>query len=118
MSATIRGIQPLSFGTQVTTGYVTESVTEDDSGGQVLIEDEGGDVVTEITAFGLKTEASLEVIPKTAAVRPVQGDVFAYGPTGSQQKITVLSISAKRVKKDVEKWSIKGDRFPGVSLDD
>lgn len=110
--ATIRGIQPLSFGTVVTTGFVTESMGEDDSGGQVLIEDEGGDFCTEITGFGLKTDVTLEVIPKSTATKPAQGEIFTYGA----KKITVLGVNAKRVKKDVEKWTIKGDRLPNVSL--
>lgn len=109
----IRGIQPLAWGTQTISGYVNESSTEDETTGQFLIEDEVGDVCTEITGFGMKADVTLEVIPKdTVTSPPVASDIFTYG----SKKITILSISKKRVKKDVEKWTIKGNRFPNVAL--
>jgi hypothetical protein len=105
----LRSIHP----TRDITGYVNESTGEDETGGQLVIDDEGGDVITEITGFGLKTDVTLEVIPKsTVGTPPAVGDVFTYGA----KKITILGVSKKRIKKDVEKWTIKGDRFPGIAL--
>ncbi len=108
----IRGIQPLSWGTTVIDGYVNESQGEDETTGEHLIDDEGGDVVCQITGFGLKADVTLEVIPKSSVTPPVASDIFNYG----DKSITILGIMKKRIKKDVEKWTIKGNRFPGVSL--
>jgi hypothetical protein len=58
---------------------------------------------------------SLEVIPKsTVTTPPVAGDIFAYGVT--PKYITILGISKKRNNKSVEKWTIKGNRFPNIDL--
>lgn len=103
---------PLSWGTVTLTGYVVESADEASSTGEHLIEDEIGDTVTQITKFGLKDEVTIEVIPATAIAPPVPGDVFTY----DGKKLTILTIAKKRVKKDVQKWTITGNRFPGVSL--
>lgn len=108
----IRGIQPLAWGTEVISGYVNESQTESDSTEQMTIENEAGAVVTSITGFGRKTDVTLEVIPKQSATPPVPGDVLTYG----SKKIEVITIDRKRVKKDVEKWTIKGVRYPDVSI--
>ncbi|HEX8310616.1 MAG TPA: hypothetical protein VF614_04805 [Chthoniobacteraceae bacterium] len=117
MALNTRGIQPLAWGTTVTTGYVTETQGEDDSTEELIIDDEAGDVATHITGFGLKTDVNLDVIPKsTITTPPVAGDIFSYGPTGSVKKCVIITISKKRVKKDVEKWSIKGVRHPNITL--
>ena len=112
MAATIRGIQPLSFGATVTAGFVTESTTDDDSTEEILFEDEIGDIVTQVTGIGVKGEITLEVMPKAGTTPPVPGDVLTYG----SQKVTIISISKKRVKKDVQKWTIKGTRYPLITL--
>lgn len=93
------------------TGYVVESFSEDESTQELVIEDEIGDVITQIFGFGIKSEVTLEVIPKSATTRPAQGDLFSYG----DKAINVLGLSIKRVKKDVEKWTIKGNRYPAVT---
>ena len=113
MAANIRGIQPLAWGTQVITGYVNEGSTEDESTEELIIEDEAGDACTQITGFGMKADVTLDVIPKsTVTTPPAAGEIFTYG----SKKITILTISKKRIKKDVEKWSIKGNRFPNITL--
>lgn len=112
MAATIRGIQPLSFGATVTTGFVTESTTDDDSTEEILIENEIGDIVTQITNIGVKGEITLEVMPKQGTSPPTVGDILTYG----SQKVVIITISKKRVKKDAEKWTIKGTRYPLISL--
>jgi hypothetical protein len=56
---------------------------------------------------------TLEVIPKsTITTPPAVSEVFTYG----SKKITITGIDKKRLKKDVEKWTIKGNRFPNVAL--
>ncbi len=112
MSATIRGIQPLSFGTQTITGYVNDTTSEDQSTEELVIEDELGDIITQITGFGVKHDVTIEVIPKSSVSSPAAADVFTYGAS----KIVIITISKKRVKKDVEKWTIKGMRYPGINL--
>lgn len=116
MSLQIRGIQPLAWGTVVTTGYVTESTSEDESTQEAFITDEVADEVTQITGFGVKTDTTLEVIPKSGTVAPVVSDVFTYGTSPDTKSITIITISKKRVNKDVEKWSIKGNAFPNIDL--
>lgn len=117
MAENYKGVQPLAFGTVVTTGYVTESITEDDTGKNTEIDDEIGDVVGDISAYGKKTSVNLEVMAKsTGATKPSPGDVFTYGPTGSEKKIIVRSISSKRVKATVMMWIITGERYPLIPL--
>ena len=111
MAATILGIQPLKFGTTTMDGFVIESFGEDETSQELVIEDEGGDVITQIGNFGLKSEVTLEVIPKSAATRPAMFDLFEYG----DKSLNILGLSIKRLKKDVEKWTIKGNVYPGVT---
>lgn len=111
MAALIKGIQPLKFGTTTTTGYVVETYTGDETTQELLIEDEGGDVITQISGFGNKDDIVVEVIPKTAAVRPTMGQLLTIGGTA----LNVLGVQRKQMKKDVEKWTIKGTVYPGVT---
>lgn len=109
--AAIKGVQPLSFGTVTTTGYVVDSTTEDESTQELVIEDEGGDVITQIIDWGNKNEVSVDVIPKTAAVRPAVADLITIGGIA----LNILGLSVKKVKKDVEKWTIKGTVYPLIT---
>lgn len=110
----IRGVQPLSWGTEAITGFINESQTESESTDEMIIENEEGAVVTQITGFGRKSEVTLEIIPKQGATLPVPGDVLTYGV--SSKKITILTIQKKRIKKDVEKWTVTGNRYPDITL--
>lgn len=111
MAATILGIQPLKFGTTTMTGHVVESFGEDESTQELVIEDEGGDIITQIGNFGVKSDVTLEVIPKSSATRPTIFSLFAYG----DKSMNILALSIKRMKKDVEKWTLKGTVYPGVT---
>lgn len=115
MALHIRGIQPLSWGNVVTTGYLTESINNGAKTGEVLVTDEGGDEAIQITGFGVKNDVTLEVIPKASVTPPVVGDVFQYGGS-SGTKIVILAIDKKTAGKEVEKWSIKGNFFPNITL--
>jgi len=37
--------------------------------------------------------------------------LFSYG----DQAINILSLAIKRMRKDVEKWTIKGSVYPGIT---
>lgn len=111
MAASIKGVQPLKFGTTTTTGYVVDTWTADGTTQELIIEDEGGDVITQILGFGNKDEMTVEVIPKTATAVPALGDLITIGGTA----LNILGLSRKRMKKDVEKWTIKGTVYPGVT---
>jgi hypothetical protein len=111
MAASIKGVQPLKFGTTTTTGYVVDSYTGDETTQELVIEDEGGDIITQILGFGNKDEITVEVIPKTATSRPTMGVLLTIGGTA----LNVLACSRKQMKKDVEKWTIKGTVYPGVT---
>ena len=115
MAVTIRGIVPLNWGTDTCSGYVVETTSDDGTTGESLIENEVGDPITQITGFGIKNEVTLDVIPKSSITTPpVAGDVLAYGAT--PKSMTILSIGKKRTNKGVEKWTIKGNYFPNISL--
>jgi hypothetical protein len=111
MAANILGVQPLKFGTTTMTGFVVETYGEDQETAELVIEDEGGNIVTQITDFAVKSAVTLEVIPKTAMTRPAIASLFNYG----DQALNILNLSIKRMKKDVEKWTIKGNVYPGVT---
>jgi hypothetical protein len=111
MAATIKGIQPLKFGTSTISGYVVEDFGGDLSTQELVIEDEGGDVITQIFNFGNKNEVTVSVIPKTATAVPALGDLFSYPGFA----MNVLNLSRKHVRKDVEKWVLKGTVYPGVT---
>lgn len=111
MAASILGVQPLSFGTTTTTGYVVDSATEEASSQELVIENEGGDVITQILGWGNKNEVTVEVIPKTATDRPALADLITIGGIA----LNILALSVKTAKKDVEKWTIKGTVYPGVT---
>lgn len=108
----IRGIQPLAWGTETITGFVTQSSSRDASTEEFTIKDEQGHIITQITGFGEKTEYTFEVIPKAAATLPAPGDVLTVG----SEKMVVLTIGKKRTEGDVEKWSIKGVSYPNITL--
>lgn len=110
----IRGIQPLAWGTETITGYVTNSSSRDVSTEEFVIKDEQGRIITQITGFGVKTEFTFEVIPKSAATIPVAGDIMTIG----SEKCVILTLGRKRTDNDVEKWSIKGVSYPDIDLDD
>lgn len=108
----IRGIQPLAWGTQTITGFVVNSTTRDVSTEEFEIKDEQGKIITHITGFGIKTEFTLEVIPKAATTPPTVAQVLQVGA----EKMVIINISKKNVNEDVEKWSIKGVQHPDIAL--
>lgn len=117
MALKIRGIQPLNWGTQKATGYVTESTGADMTGTDAQIEDEDGEFITDISGIGIKEDLQIDVIPLSTIdpdtmARP--GDTFTYGTAPDEESMIIRSRSRKRVKKDVEKWTFKGQRFANI----
>jgi len=112
------GVALLNFGTTTVTGYVIEGVSETESGDDIEIQDESGDVITHLNNFNLRTTMDLSVIPKSGTATPAIGDTFTYSSAthGAGTKITILEISSQEVNKDVTRWNIKGVLFPGVSI--
>ncbi len=114
MAQTIRGVQPLKWGTNAADGFIVESVDNSRNGQEVTIEDETGEVVTHISGFGVTNAISISVIPLStvALTLPNPGDVFTWGTDST----IIVSIDKKQVRKDVEKWSIKGKSFDAIAL--
>jgi hypothetical protein len=113
MALNIRGVQPLAWGTQAITGYVTESSSLEPSTEEFILKDEEGHIITQITGFGEKTECTFSVIPKSGIVTPpVPGDVMTVGTFG----FVILRQPKKRTQGDVEKWDFVGVNYPGIDL--
>lgn len=109
----IRGIQPLAWGTETVTGFVTTATTRDASTEEFTIKDEEGRIITQITGHGQKTEFTLEVIPKASVGTPPKpSQVLTVG----SEKMVILNISKKRVQEDAEKWTVKGVQYPEIDL--
>ncbi len=112
MAATTRGTAPLKFGVTVFTGYIVTDSNRNAKTDQLLIDDEAGDPTTSITGFGLTNEITLEVIPKSGTAVPAVGSVFTYDSV----EYEILTLDRKQVRKDVEKWSIKGWSAPTIDF--
>jgi hypothetical protein len=100
---------PLKWGTTSISGYIVESDDVEVSGESTQLTNEEGDVVTDISAYGIKESVTLGVIPLTSTTAPAPGDTFTY--TVANLKIIVRSVRISRGKGAVEKWTITGERF-------
>lgn len=117
MASVVDGVAILSFGTTTITGYVVETVRESTTSESVQIADEDGQIVTDINNFGVATSVELTVVPKSATVAPAVGDTFTYtSETHGSQKITVKEIEFSSANKDATRWTIRGDRYPGITI--
>jgi hypothetical protein len=117
MASVEDGVALLSFGTTTVTGYVVESVSEPTTSEELVISDEDGQVITHINNFGVRTDVELTVIPKSGTAVPSVGDTFTYtSETHGSKKFTITEISVESVSKDVTRWTLKGPRFPGITI--
>jgi len=111
MANTTYGLQTLTFGVPVVSGYVTQTYDLGYSAANVVeVFNESGnravaryDDLTETLGF----DAYI-----AGATLPVAGSVFTYGAT----KYEVLSVDKKGVNKDFTKVSIKGKKSEGITL--
>lgn len=113
MSETIRGQAILKWGTYTLTGYVVADEEIEKSAESFQIENEIGDVVTDITSFGLKDSKVYNFIPKSTATLPTPGAIFT-GP--NSEKAIIRSIRVIRQRKMPEMWRLTGESFPEITL--
>ena len=113
MAATIRGVALLQFGTKTLTGYVVTDEELEATAESFQLEDEIGDIVTDVTDFGKKDIKTYNFVPKAAATPPAAGAIFT-GP--DSEKMIVRSIRRIRQRKMPEMWRITGEAFPAITL--
>ena len=118
MASVNDGIQVLSFGTTTITGYVVENISESTTSEEIEIQDEDGQFVAHINAFGVKTAVDITVIPKTTTTAPSIGDTFTYTSEthGATQKFTITELPVVSSNKDVTRWNLKGNRYPDITI--
>tara|TARA_R100000027_G_scaffold54802_4_gene43942 strand:+ start:32705 stop:33058 length:354 start_codon:yes stop_codon:yes gene_type:complete len=114
MAETERGIALLKFGTSEVTGYIVENRDISTEGENLEIEDEIGDVATDISGFGIRKKKSVKFIPKaTGSTEPDPGDVIDIGDS---EKLVVKTCKKVNVRKDVERWDIEGYEHPNIDI--
>jgi len=113
MPSTIRGQAILKFGTNTLSGYIVadEEIEKVDENFQ--IENEAGDVVTDIAGFGQRTTATYNFLPLSTAVEPTPGAVLT-GPGGL--RVVVRTVRRIRARKMPEMWRLTGAAYPLVAL--
>lgn len=113
----IRGPKlPLAWSTEKATGYVVEKTDENKKTDQILLEDEDGQFCTEITKIRQIADYNIEVTPLSTiseSALPETGDIFTWGT----KTMSILTISVQRVKGQVMKWIMTGNKAPGIPLD-
>lgn len=114
MAITSRGTAVLKFGTFTLSGYVVTDEELADEGESYQLEDEVGDIITDVSNFGERGRQVFNFIPfATGSSFPAVGSVFS-GPN------SFSGIVRRRVKtrtrKIPEAWRIECETFPGVSL--
>lgn len=113
MAQTVRGTAILKWGTNTLTGYIVADEEIEKTSESFQIENEIGDVVTDITSFGLKDTKTYNFVPLSAATLPTPGAIFT-GP--SSEKAIIRSIRVIRQRKMPEMWRLTGEAFPEISL--
>jgi hypothetical protein len=113
MAATIRGDAILKWGTYTLSGYIVADEEVETSTESFQIEDEEGQVATDITDFGEKTSATYNFVPLTATTLPEAGAVLT-GP--NSLKVIVRSVRRVRSRKMPEMWRLTGEAYPGITL--
>jgi hypothetical protein len=113
MAATIRGDAILKWGTYTLSGYIVADEEVESSTESFQIEDEIGDVVTDITTFGEKTSATFNFVPLSATTPPAPGAILV-GP--NSLRVIVRSLRRIRSRKMPEMWRITGEAYPEITL--
>jgi hypothetical protein len=113
MAQTVRGAAILKWGTYTLTGYVVADEELEYSVESFQIEDEIGDIITDITDFGKKKAKTYNFVPKSTATLPEAGAVFT-GP--NSEKAIIRNIRVIRQRKMPEMWRLTGEEFPSISL--
>jgi hypothetical protein len=113
MAATIRGEAILKWGTSTLAGYIVADEEIERSTESFQIENEIGDVVTDITSFGKKTGTTYNFLPKSTATEPEPGAILT-GPNGL--KSIIRSVRRIRSRKMPEMWRLTGEAFPEITI--
>ena len=114
MAFTSRGTAVLKFGTNTLSGYVVTDEELTTEGESFQLEDEGGDVITDISGFRVSTNKVFNFVPfATGASFPANGAIFT-GP--NSEKGIVRTARKIRTRKVPEAWRIECVEFPGISL--
>jgi hypothetical protein len=110
------GTVPLKFGTTGISGWEIVSVSETESGNDIEIPDEIGDIVTHISNIGKRTEVSIELIANTGTALPVVGAVFTYTNAAAASKaMRILTVGNVQTQGDVMRTTITGKVFAGIT---
>ena len=116
MAQTVDGTAPLKFGTTGISGWEVVNVTENESGTDIEIPDEIGDIVTHISNIGKRTEVSIELVANTGTSLPVVGATFAYTNAAAASKtIRILTVGNVQTQGDVMRTTITGKLFAGIT---
>lgn len=113
MAATIRGDAILKWGTFVLSGYIVADEEVEYTAESFQIEDEIGDIVTDITDFGKKLSGTYNFIPLASTTRPEAGAILT-GP--NSLKVIVRSVRVIRSRKMPEMWRLTGEAYPEITL--
>ena len=114
MAETERGIALLKFGTTTVAGYIVENRDISIEGENLEIENEIGDVVTDISGFGIRKKKSVKLIPKASgSAQPTPGAVIEIGDS---EKMVVKTFKTSNARKDVERWDIEGYEHPEITI--
>ena len=110
------GVVPLKFGTTNISGWEVVNVTETESGNDIEVMDEIGDVVTHISNIGKRTEVSVELVANTGTALPVVGATFTYTNAAAASKtMRILTVGHVQTQGDVMRTTITGKVFAGIT---
>lgn len=115
--ATEDGVALKQFGTSAITGFVVVSVSETIASEGIDIPDEDGDIITQISNYGKKHVATLELIPKNGTSVPSVGATQAWTSpnTGSSVTGRIRSVDAVTQQKDVLKCTVTCEHVSGIT---
>jgi hypothetical protein len=114
MAITSRGTAVLKFGTFVLSGYVVTDEELADEGESYQLENEIGDIITDISDFGQRGRQVFNFIPfATGNSFPAIGAVFT-GPNSFKGIVRRRTIT--RSRKVPEAWRIETESFPDITL--
>lgn len=116
MAQEVDGTVPLKFGTTAISGWEVVSVNEQETGQEIEILDEIGDVATHISNFGKKTVVTLEMIANTGTAMLAVGDTQAYtNHSGTSKTARITAVGNVQTQGDVMRTTVTGVVYPGFT---
>jgi len=117
MAAETDGAAMLKFGTTTITGWVVVSVSETESGSEVEVPDESGDIITHISEIGVRTEVTLELMAKSGTSMLAVGDPVTYtNHSGTSKTARITSVGNVQTQGQVMRTTVQAKFFPGVAV--